>query len=53
LRRWCCCLREILLEQRLKGQNDNERQDENEKKPAFGARFLVRILKVSQSLRFP
>jgi hypothetical protein len=41
--------RHVFLEQRLGGNEDNERQNEDEEKPALGAWFLLRILKVGQS----
>ena len=43
-------LRAEFLEERLEGKDDDEREDEDEKEAAFVAGFLVRILKVRQSL---
>ena len=42
-------MRQILLEQGLKNNEDNEGQKKDEKKPALGAGFLLRIFEVWQS----
>jgi hypothetical protein len=43
-------LRHVFLEQRLEDNEDHERQNKDEKETALGAGFLLRILKVGQSL---
>lgn len=42
-------LRQVLPDQRLGYNQDHERQNENEKEPALGARILLRIFIVGQS----
>lgn len=43
-------LRHVFLKQRLEDNQDDESQKKDEQKPAFSAWFLLRILKVGQSL---
>jgi hypothetical protein len=49
LGRRCGRLRQILLEQGLKDNEDDEGQKKDEKKPALSAGFLLRIFEVWQS----